>query len=146
MTIYCLYGIGRETERGYVYAYDETRDPPYYINTSHSDEHAHIRRGVKYEYGGDGTVNLLSLGYMCRAWQSSTLNPSGVKVITREYHDKAVNGTGVYQSFIQGVKTMTRASDSVDHVDIMGNIQVCCFSLSFCCTGHYIDTTRHYNS
>ena len=34
---------------------------------------------------GDATVPLISLGLMCRkGWQSRRLNPSGMRVVTRE--------------------------------------------------------------
>jgi phospholipid:diacylglycerol acyltransferase len=34
---------------------------------------------------GDGTVNLLSTGYMCnKGWRMSRYNPSGIKVTTYE--------------------------------------------------------------
>lgn len=38
---------------------------------------------------GDGTVPLLSLGGLCKKhWQEAKLNPSGIRVVTREYkHD-----------------------------------------------------------
>ena len=49
------------------------------------------------EYGvqktdGDGTVPLISMGLMCRnGWRGKTkLNPSGMRVVTKEYSHKTV--------------------------------------------------------
>ena len=37
---------------------------------------------------GDGTVPLISMGLMCRhpqGWHGSHLNPSGIRIVSREY-------------------------------------------------------------
>ena len=122
MTTYCLHGVGRHTERSYSYSYDPYRSIPYYINTSHTNESVRIRNGVGYN-DGDGTVNLISLGYLCQLWRDDQYNPSNSTVITREYKDKlsANNTSALYNAIIDGVSTVIRPSDSVDHVDIMGN-------------------------
>lgn len=193
MKIYCLYGVGRNTERGYVYAKaadipdwpsvtdllpsregsgehltgqekrgrprphrrakgkhhtgasqpesdsgdavpnadesehgnppkstDHTAEPHhigaraptiplFQLNTSFHHATAHIGSGVKLT-DGDGTVPLVSLGYMCiDGWRSKRWNPSGLPVITREYRD------------LNESLPMLRSATSVDHVDIMGN-------------------------
>ena len=44
---------------------------------------------------GDGTVPLVSLGYMCvEGWKDKSLNPSGNDVVTREYPHLVTSGTG----------------------------------------------------
>ncbi|KAJ5141417.1 hypothetical protein N7526_002412 [Penicillium atrosanguineum] len=65
MKIYCFYGVGKPTERSYFY--QEELDPLTNLNVSMdttvtTDEN--IDRGVLMGEG-DGTVNLLSTGYMC---------------------------------------------------------------------------------
>lgn len=97
MRIYCLYGVGKATEQGYVYQTDPVRtrtalvvggrvrlmcaracvafppqecsDVPFRINNTASAPHRGVRTGV-LSGDGDGTVPLLSLGYMCvRGWR-----------------------------------------------------------------------------
>ena len=129
MTIYCLYGVGRETERGYVYRHSGSASsasssssssaqdrlvPHWSINSSHTAEQVNIRSGIKFT-DGDGTVPLISLGFMCSAgWRSPSLglNPSAVRIVTREYLE--VNAT----------MAILRAATSTDHVDIMGNSDI----------------------
>jgi hypothetical protein len=44
---------------------------------------------------GDGTVPLLSLGSLCaRHWREPRLNPSGIRVVTREFPHEPVYGLG----------------------------------------------------
>ncbi|RMZ89353.1 hypothetical protein DV736_g3419, partial [Chaetothyriales sp. CBS 134916] len=98
MKIYCFYGIGKPTERAYFY----TPVPPTYINPSSSvtlnmtidaamSTPPHTAPGRIVDHGvifgdGDGTVNLLSTGYMCaQGWQKiNRYNPAGIKVTTYE--------------------------------------------------------------
>ena len=122
LKIFCFYGVGRETERGYFYRHTATPTPsppenslvPHWsINSSHTAEELNIRSGVKFT-DGDGTVPLLSLGYMCSAgWKGGRrLNPGNSTIITREYLE--VNAT----------MAILRAATSTDHVDIMGNSEI----------------------
>jgi hypothetical protein len=54
------------------------------------------RHGGRIDYGvrtsdGDGTVPLLSTGVMCaRHWRDKRLNPSGIRVVSREYPHEPV--------------------------------------------------------
>ena len=105
MKIYCLYGVGKPTERAYYYksnspdskndivesGSNETKPmlstPPLILDSSVTDTSQNVEHGVRYT-DGDGSVPLLSLGYLCTdAWQrkSSGLNPSRIPIITREY-------------------------------------------------------------
>jgi len=62
-------------------------------------------------YGeGDGSVPLISLGYMCsNAWKHKLLNPSQLQSIVREYrHDPSIFD-------------LRGGIDTADHVDMMGN-------------------------
>ena len=129
LKIYCFYGVGRETERGYMYKHispaaatsgvaghhagsENSVVPHWAINSSHTDDTRNVRSGVKFT-DGDGTVPLISLGFMCSAgWKGTPLNPSNAAIITREYLE--VNAT----------MAILRAATSTDHVDIMGNSDV----------------------
>ncbi|KAL2358409.1 Lecithin:cholesterol acyltransferase-domain-containing protein [Cryomyces antarcticus] len=84
LKIYCFYGIAKDTERAYYYR--EDLDPASKTNVT-------IDRDVNVgeaDHGvvmgeGDGTVNLLSSGYMCaKGWKMKRYNPGGVQVKTFE--------------------------------------------------------------
>ncbi|KAL2854349.1 Lecithin:cholesterol acyltransferase-domain-containing protein [Aspergillus pseudoustus] len=81
MKLYCFYGIGKPTERSYFY--QEERDPLVNLNVSIDTTVTNgegIDRGVLMGEG-DGTVNLLSTGYMCaKGWHIKRYNPSGIKI------------------------------------------------------------------
>lgn len=129
MKIYCLYGTGLETERAYYYrrnevpTADETSgsvnvtDPIVRMDLTVDDENLKVKSGVRYT-NGDGSVPLISLGYMCAdAWlrEDSGLNPSRSTVYTREYEHHAEFS----------VEDPMRAGPrSADHVDILGNIEM----------------------
>jgi phospholipid:diacylglycerol acyltransferase len=127
MKIYCMYGIGHETERGYVYKpkspeelskfTKESVDPrelilPMSIDLQEENRQNGLYKGV-YHADGDATVPLLSLSYMCtHAWRNFThLNPSGIKVIVREFKHTPSNR----------VTDIRGGPGSSDHVDILGN-------------------------
>lgn len=130
MKIYCLYGVGLRTERAYFYKRntkqavdnEEPRicnnshfDPPLVMDTSIDDPKQGISYGVKFT-DGDGSVPLLSLGYLCvDAWKRKHLNPSGSEVVTREYPHKP--------EFLMG-DPMRGGSHAADHVDILGNVDM----------------------
>lgn len=81
MKIYCFYGVGKPTERSYFY--QEERDPLVNLNVSIDTT---VTTGEGIDHGvvmgeGDGTVNLLSTGYMCaKGWHIKRYNPSGIKI------------------------------------------------------------------
>ncbi|TDZ28763.1 Phospholipid:diacylglycerol acyltransferase [Colletotrichum trifolii] len=109
MKIYCFYGVGKATERGYYYRSPEM---PSMTNLNITIDTAYSQGDVDHGVvmgEGDGTVNLLSTGYMCnRGWQYKRYNPSGVKVtvVEMEHEPERFNPRG-------GPKT-------ADHVDILG--------------------------
>lgn len=97
MKIYCFYGIGKPTERAYFYK--ETTN----IRHAANDSKTNITIDTAFITGpppvgtpivdhgvifgeGDGTVNLLSTGYMCsEGWRNiKRYNPAGVKITTYE--------------------------------------------------------------
>jgi phospholipid:diacylglycerol acyltransferase len=86
LKIYCFYGIGKPTERAYVYRSEP--DPLLAINvtidTAYSTTDGLIDHGVLMGEG-DGTVNLLSTGYMCsKGWRLKRYNPAGAKITVYE--------------------------------------------------------------
>ncbi|KAJ4346356.1 phospholipid:diacylglycerol acyltransferase [Didymosphaeria variabile] len=84
LKIYCFYGIGKPTERAYYYRDDH--DPLSKLNITLDTTFASgpVDHGVVLGEG-DGTVNLLSSGYMCaKGWKMKRYNPAGVKVTTYE--------------------------------------------------------------
>ncbi|MDP2325993.1 MAG: hypothetical protein Q8N51_18480, partial [Gammaproteobacteria bacterium] len=129
MKVYCMYGVGKPTERAFHYtnssaAYGEPvmlpdgrMGPriPYQLDISVNNKDVNLVSGVQ-EADGDGTVPLLSMGYMCHeGWRRySGLNPARMATIVREYpHAPAslvVNPRGV--------------PTTGDHVDIMGNYEL----------------------
>ena len=84
LKIYCFYGVGKSTERSYFYREDQ--DPNSSLNVTIDTS---LTRGV-VDHGvipgeGDGTVPLLSNGYMCaRGWHIKRFNPAGVKITVYE--------------------------------------------------------------
>lgn len=109
LKIYCFYGIGKPTERAYYY---RAPDLPAMTNLNITIDTGltagEIDHGVVMGEG-DGTVNLLSTGYMCnRGWQMKRYNPAGVKVTVVEmsHEPERFNPRG-------GPRT-------ADHVDILG--------------------------
>ena len=64
----------------------------------------------------DGTVPLLSLGYPCIAWRDNPLlNPSKVRIVTREYPDRPDPTIG---------RMLRNGPGAADHVDVLGNHKV----------------------
>ncbi|RIA92644.1 Lecithin:cholesterol acyltransferase-domain-containing protein [Glomus cerebriforme] len=142
MTIYCLYGYGKETERKYYYSreqmegdededVDDVEDENHekhkrfsdelrgllknlFIDSSvNSEKDPRIKSGV-HNGEGDGTVPLISLGYMCtEGWKNPLYNPAGIKIITREFQHEL----GPALDLRGGERT-------ADHVDILGNYEL----------------------
>ena len=118
MKIYSFYGVGRETERGYIYKHLENNlcklDGPeviIVINALLEELEVNLSKGI-YHSDGDGTVPLISLGIMStNIWKKTEYNSSGMKIITKEFkHEPSLSVT----EFRGGPKT-------AHHVDILGN-------------------------
>lgn len=109
LKIYCFYGVGKPTERAYYYRLPEspgTTKLNITIDTGFTE--GVVDHGVILGEG-DGTVNLVSNGYMCnRGWHMKRYNPSGVKITVVEmpHEPERFNPRG-------GPRT-------ADHVDILG--------------------------
>lgn len=76
-------GTGKPTERGYFYQ-DTSLLSGLNLTIDTSVTGGNVDHGVVLSEG-DGTVNLLSMGYMCnKGWGMKRYNPAGVKVVVRE--------------------------------------------------------------
>lgn len=117
LKIYCFYGIGKPTERGYFYK--ESHNPlnpdiNITIDTAYTSANGHVDHGVIFGEG-DGTVNLLSTGYVCnKAWKPESeggikrYNPAGAQVT-------------VYEMPHEPDRFSPRGGPNTgDHVDILG--------------------------
>eukprot|EP00475_Leptophrys_vorax_P016267 TRINITY_DN2271_c0_g1_i4.p1 TRINITY_DN2271_c0_g1~~TRINITY_DN2271_c0_g1_i4.p1 ORF type:complete len:675 (+),score=143.73 TRINITY_DN2271_c0_g1_i4:189-2213(+) len=152
MKMYCLYGVGKLAERAYFYHQQppETdrsnvsdascQEFPYSIDTTVHAPELNITKGVQ-QSDGDGTVPLLSLGFMCRrGWKSAFFNPSQMEVITREYADR------IPSSILERGESMLRESHSAaDHVDIMGNHDMLMDILHVVTNGEPVTDRLHSN-
>lgn len=109
LKVYCFYGVGKPTERAYYYrAPDVPQSTSLNITIDTGLTEGDVDHGVILGEG-DGTVNLLSTGYMCnKGWKMKRYNPAGVKVTVVEmpHEPERFNPRG-------GPKT-------ADHVDILG--------------------------
>mmetsp|Transcript_45030 Transcript_45030/g.126857 ORF Transcript_45030/g.126857 Transcript_45030/m.126857 type:complete len:289 (-) Transcript_45030:23-889(-) len=131
LKVYCFYGVGLETERAYYYKRNKAEtasdnnsqsksqlsDPPFILDTSVEDPANNVVHGVKY-VDGDGSVPLLSLGYMCAdGWRrkETGLNPGKAKVVTREYQHRQET---LFDDPMRG------GPYSGEHVDVMGNLDM----------------------
>jgi len=112
MRIVCFYGVGKATERAYIYRGDMEGRPDV-LDSGVSDVRRNISGGV-VKAEGDGTVTLVSLGFHCaRLWREKVHNPAGIGVTTKElWHTTA------------GLLSMRGDGGSADHVDIMGNTKM----------------------
>ncbi|CEJ93403.1 Putative Phospholipid:diacylglycerol acyltransferase [[Torrubiella] hemipterigena] len=109
LKIYCFYGVGKSTERAYYYrAPDQGSISKLNITIDTDHTNGEVDHGVIMGEG-DGTVNLLSTGYMCnRGWQMKRYNPGGSKITVVEmpHEPERFNPRG--------------GPNTADHVDILG--------------------------
>ena len=80
LKIYCFYGVGKKTERSYFYREDQ--DPLSKLNVTIDTALTlgEVDHGIILGEG-DGTVPLLSTGYMCtKGWKMKRYNPAGVQI------------------------------------------------------------------
>ena len=144
MKIYCMYGVGKPTERTYYYEqsqFEQDELQEAMIGSSNRSKHEDLRnttqktpleipfvrassidnsitikgdtdKGVQMGEG-DGTVSLISAGYMCtKGWKIPRYNPAGITVKTYEmlHEEDKFDLRG-------GPKT-------ADHVDILGRAEL----------------------
>ncbi|KAL2423272.1 Phospholipid:diacylglycerol acyltransferase [Exophiala dermatitidis] len=118
MKIFCFYGIGKPTERAYFYKDNENSlqgNVNITIDTSINSPNKQLQDVGAVDRGvvmgeGDGTVNLLSTGYMCaKGWKKiKRYNPANIKITTYEmpHEPDRFNPRG--------------GPNTGDHVDILG--------------------------
>jgi phospholipid:diacylglycerol acyltransferase len=84
LKIYCFYGVGKPTERSYLYRQDHSPLTRLNLTIDTTVTADHVDHGIVMGEG-DGTVSLLSSGYMCaKGWRLRRYNPAGVKVTVFE--------------------------------------------------------------
>lgn len=84
LKIYCFYGIGKPTERSYFYREEQNPLSTLNVTIDTGFTRGEVDHGVILGEG-DGTVNLLSTGYMCaKGWRIKRYNPAGVQIKTYE--------------------------------------------------------------
>ncbi|KAI1090529.1 LACT-domain-containing protein [Rostrohypoxylon terebratum] len=109
LKVYCFYGVGKPTERAYYY---RTPEFPGLTNLNITIDTGLIVDDIDHGVimgEGDGTVNLLSTGYMCsKGWRMKRYNPAGAKVTVVEmpHEPDRFNPRG--------------GPNTADHVDILG--------------------------
>ena len=109
LKIYCFYGVGKPTERAYYY---RSPDLPALTNLNLTIDTGLTQGAIDHGIllgEGDGTVSLLSTGYMCnRGWKYKRYNPAGTKITVVEmpHEPERFNPRG--------------GPNTADHVDILG--------------------------
>ncbi|KAK6500651.1 hypothetical protein TWF506_003416 [Arthrobotrys conoides] len=114
MKIYCFYGVGKGTERSYYYAQNPINDSfirtviDHTVNIPEEETDHGVMTGE-----GDGTVPLLSMGFMCsKGWKMKRFNPARIPIKTFEMLHEP-------QTF-----DMRGGPNTADHVDILGRQQL----------------------
>jgi len=108
LKIYCFYGIGKPTERAYYYRPQSDPLCPLNVIMDNGFSNSEVDRGVVMGEG-DGTVSLISMGYMCsKGWKIKRYNPAGVQIKVHEMPHEP------YRFSPRG------GPNTGDHVDILG--------------------------
>ena len=109
LKIYCFYGVGKPTERAYWY---RAPDQPALTNLNITIDTGRTQGDIDHGVimgEGDGTVNLLSTGYMCnKGWHLKRYNPGGaqITVVEMPHEPERFQPRG--------------GPNTADHVDILG--------------------------
>mmetsp|Transcript_28528 Transcript_28528/g.88281 ORF Transcript_28528/g.88281 Transcript_28528/m.88281 type:complete len:566 (-) Transcript_28528:14-1711(-) len=85
LSVFCIYGVGIETERRYRYTRDGAPDDLSDLGVIDFRDDGGVDTG-----DGDGTVPLESLGVPCALWRDARFkpfNPAGATTIIREHRD-----------------------------------------------------------
>ena len=124
LKIFCFYGMGKATERSYFYRDEPSPLIALNVTIDTSVTSGEVDHGVMMGEG-DGTVSLLSVGYMCsRGWKLKRFNPGGVQVTTYEmphepdrFSPRGGPNTGKCRRVFLRAQVLTLPGD---HVDILG--------------------------
>ncbi|KAI5189966.1 phospholipid:diacylglycerol acyltransferase [Nematocida sp. AWRm77] len=112
LTIYSLYGINKITERGYNFIRKTETDLA--VQKKYTDLSKDIFHGINV-VDGDGTVPLVSTGYMgYSGWKSKELNLHGVKTVNKEYRHKPS----------KSIFAIRGGTETAQHVNILGNTEL----------------------
>lgn len=151
MKVYCFYGVKRQTELGYFYKTQKSEllnsteserinsaDPsiltvPIIIDSSANDVDSDLSNGIVHS-DGDGTVPLISLGFMCRkGWREMPhLNPANVSVVTKEFEHEP------------SLVDLRGGPKTGDHVDILGNHELLMDIMKISSNYMFIDGGTHF--
>ncbi|KAI9787579.1 MAG: hypothetical protein M1839_000110 [Geoglossum umbratile] len=108
LKIYCFYGVGKPTERSYFYRQEPSPLRNLNVSIDTTVNEGEIDHGIVLGEG-DGTVPLLSAGYMCaKGWKLKRFNPGGskVKIFEMPHEPERFSPRG--------------GPNTGDHVDILG--------------------------
>lgn len=125
LKIFCFYGVGKLTERSYFYREDQDPNSSLNVTMDTSLTMGSVDHGV-VPGEGDGTVPLLSNGYMCaKGWHMKRFNPAGVKIKVYEmphepdrFSPRGGPNTGEIESIPLTLSLLLTCIG--DHVDILG--------------------------
>lgn len=125
LKIFCFYGVGKSTERSYFYREDQDPNSSLNVTMDTSLTMEAVDHGV-IPGEGDGTVPLLSNGYMCaKGWQIKRFNPAGVKIKVYEmphepdrFSPRGGPNTGEINPVLLALLPLLTSIG--DHVDILG--------------------------
>ena len=125
LKIYCFYGVGKSTERSYFYREDTDPFSRLNVTIDTSLSSGPVDRGVVMGEG-DGTVPLMSNGYMCtKGWKIKRFNPAGVQVKVYEmphepdrFSPRGGPSTGIF--YRPNLHQSLHLTLTGDHVDILG--------------------------
>ncbi|KAK4497868.1 hypothetical protein PRZ48_010523 [Zasmidium cellare] len=114
LKIFCFYGVGKPTERAYFYREDKdlNNQTTLVIDSTVNTPDGTVDHGVVMGEG-DGTVNLMSTGYMCnKGWKIKRYNPANVSITSYEmpHEPDRFNPRG--------------GPNTADHVDILGRVSL----------------------
>ena len=143
LEIYCLYGTGRSTPKTFEFAwtrppraapaFDDARPPrPPRLPSFRPPRDADVPRQVPERYlvisdagapgsgviagDGDGTVPILSLGYLCASgYGTKARNPARVRVRTKEYAHEHTTTYDALRSPLDTISGLANDKDS-DHI------------------------------
>ena len=125
LKIFCFYGVGKSTERSYFYREDQDPNSRLNVTMDTSLTMGSVDHGV-IPGEGDGTVPLLSNGYMCaKGWHIKRFNPAGVKIKVYEmphepdrFSPRGGPNTGEIEPIPLTLSLLLTCIG--DHVDILG--------------------------
>ncbi|KAJ8598763.1 hypothetical protein CTAYLR_009868 [Chrysophaeum taylorii] len=140
--IYCLHGVGKPTPRRISFA----PITPFAPGQPNERLYQISRKGGVHTTNGDGTVPLLSLGFMCaRGWASTSLNPARMRVLTKEYVHEDLPAREAMSRPLEFVQGLANEKDA-DHITILGNRELIADVIDIVLGGHTTLVKSHVSS